>query len=145
MRTNLWIKSLRMCFASLLQQDGNMRKKMFLAQSLGQLVPGVPFSYHNFPKDTHYICRHLLSSNYDECINIKTIAFPKNTASRNSDGWHLCRQDFIQLLWLASGKNKWEFSPFFPLHFYALVCFIKKKKTRKSRPEGSEQIMCFFF
>lgn len=33
------------------------------------------------------------------------MAFPKNTASRNSDGWHLCRQDFIQLLWLSQSKN----------------------------------------
>lgn len=40
------------------------------------------------------------------------MAFPKNTASRNSDGWHLCRQDFIQLLWLSqSNANQQMSSP----------------------------------
>uniref|UniRef100_A0A224YCH3 Uncharacterized protein n=1 Tax=Rhipicephalus zambeziensis TaxID=60191 RepID=A0A224YCH3_9ACAR len=66
------------------------------------------FLVPQLPNDTYYICRHLVSSNYDKCINIRTIAFPKNTASRNSDGWHLCRQDFIQLLWLALPSQRKE-------------------------------------
>lgn len=38
------------------------------------------------------------------------MAFPKNTASRNSDGWHLCRQDFIQLLWLSQSNANEQMS-----------------------------------
>lgn len=80
---------------------------------------------------THYICRHLVSSNHDKCINIRTTALPKNTASRNSDGWHLCRQDFIQLLWLALlSQRKKQMASFFFFHFDAetSACFIKGKK-----------------
>lgn len=126
-------KQSRQCFALFLHWDGNVRKKMRLARGLGQLVPGVLFSYHKLPNDTQYICRHLLSSNYDKCINIRTIAFPKNTASRNSDGWHLCRQDFIQLLWLALPSQRKEQKILDLFFFFAftqtLICFINKKKT----------------
>lgn len=108
-----------------------MRKETRLAQGLGQLVPGVPFSYHKLPKDTYYICRHLLSSNHDKCINIRTTALPKNTASRNSDGWHLCRQDFIQLLWLALlSQRKRQMTSFFHFDAETSACFIRKKKSQ---------------
>lgn len=123
----IWINS-KKSLVALLHSDGHVRKKTHLAQSLSQLVPGVPFPYHKLPKDTHYICRHSVSSSYDKCINIRTIAFPKNTASRNSDGWHLCRQDFIQLLWLAlcsQQRNKWSI---FSFSCETLACIVKKAR-----------------